>query len=517
MDSPRVAIFDVDGTLLRGDSLYIASRQSISSLGWFFALLRCLPALIGWQLRLVSTSRFKEKVLDVFGICAAINRAEAVGDPDWLLPEIRSHLRPVALDRLRWHQRCGHQVLLCTASPRPLLQSLADWLGVELLCTELQKEGNRWQPVLLGTNCKGQEKLRRVVEHLGSLDGRDLDVYGDSKGDMQLLKVCGYPHYRSFSDKPTPYPSSSFGTLFLAAALVMAITAIGACVGLPEHQRQALWVAFDSLLSALPVLYLVVSLSYFGRYVRWRFLLTTLKIGKCTFSEFLLWFRGFALTATPAKLGELSRVQLLHENLGYPRLPLVHVFGAERCSDLVAVALLLLILAPTRVLGKLGALNSLSFLAAILAVAAIVGLLFNSPLQFWFKRLFKNWRDRLPSGSLAKAVIPSTIISILVWANEALVLWLLVGILSPVTISISESIVIYLLSGAAGMASSLPGGIGVNEGSTVLLLSYQGIPAELGLSIAILRRLISLWSIVFVASVLGFLPALGSEPINKVH
>ena len=90
MDSPRVAIFDVDGTLLRGDSLYIASRQSTSSLEWFVALLKCLPALISWQLHFLSTARFKEKVLEVFGVCAAINRAEAAGDPDWLLPAIRS-------------------------------------------------------------------------------------------------------------------------------------------------------------------------------------------------------------------------------------------------------------------------------------------------------------------------------------------------------------------------------------------------------------------------------------------
>ena len=515
MDSPRVAIFDVDGTLLRGDSLYIASRRSISSLEWFFALLTCLPPLISWQLRLLSTARFKEKVLDVFGICSAINRADAVGDPDWLLSAMRSHLRPVALDRLRWHQRCGHQVLLCSASPRPLLQSLADWLGVELLCTELHKEGNSWQPVLLGANCKGPEKVRRVAEHIGSLEGRELDVYGDSKGDKELLQISRYPHYRSFSDKPIPYSSSLLGALFLAAALAMAIAAIAAFFGLPEHQRQALLAALNSLLSLLPILYIIVLLSYCGRYLRWRLLLTSLKIGKCTFFEFLLWFRGFALTATPAKLGELSRVQLLHQNLGYPRMPLVHVFGAERCSDLIAVAVLLLILAPTRVFGHFEAFHISPWLVVILAGAAVLALLFRSPLQSRFTWLLKDCRHHLPSDSLAKAVVPSSWISILVWSNEALVLWLLVGILSPVTIGIPDAIVIYLLSGSAGMASSLPGGIGVNEGSTVLLLSHQGVPVPLGFSIAILRRFITLWSIVLMSALLSFFPSLGSASINK--
>ena len=94
----------------------------------------------------------------------------------------------------------------------------------------------------------------------------------------------------------------------------------------------------------------------------------------------------------------------------------------------------------------------------------------------------------------------------LVWANEALVLWLLVQLLAPAPITIPAAIAIYLLSGTAGMASSLPGGIGVNEGATVLLLAQQGVPAAVALPIAVLRRLITLWSMVAVAAAVGVLP-----------
>ena len=71
----------------------------------------------------------------------------------------------------------------------------------------------------------------------------------------------------------------------------------------------------------------------------------------------------------------------------------------------------------------------------------------------------------------------------LVWANEALVLWLLVRLLAPAPITIPAAITIYLLSGTAGMASSLPGGIGVNEAATVLLLGQQGVPAAVALPV----------------------------------
>ena len=129
-------------------------------------------------------------------------------------------------------------------------------------------------------------------------------------------------------------------------ALVLLTFAVAGLMKLPTVQQQALLQSLQSLLMWLPVLYGVVGLSYAGRYWRWRLLLGELGIGSTNWPDCLGWFRGFALTATPAKVGELSRVQLLHEQLGYPRLPLVHVFVAERCADAAAVGLLLLVLIP---------------------------------------------------------------------------------------------------------------------------------------------------------------------------
>ena len=275
---------------------------------------------------------------------------------------------------------------------------------------------------------------------------------------------------------------------------------------LPAVQQQALLTALRSLVLWLPVLFGVVALSYAGRYWRWRLLLGRLEIGRTNWPDLLGWFRGFALTATPAKVGELSRVQLLHEQLGYPRLPLVHVFVAERCADVAAVALLLLVLTPAQVLGRLPS-ASTSLLLGLVLVALVAALLVSRPApRSWLQARWRHLRHHLPSGALARATVPAALISVLVWANEALVLWLLVRLLAPAPITIPVAIAIYLLSGTAGMASSLPGGIGVNEGTTVLLLAQQGVPAAVALPIAVLRRVITLWSMVALAAAVGVLP-----------
>ena len=152
-------------------------------------------------------------------------------------------------------------------------------------------------------------------------------------------------------------------------ALVLLALAMAGLVKLPTLQQQALLQSLQSLLVWLPVLYGVVGLSYAGRYWRWRLLLGKLGIGRTNWPDWLGWFRGFALTATPAKVGELSRVQLLHAQLGYPRLPLVHVFVAERCADAAAVGLLLLVLIPNQLLSGIPLLSSAWILAMALVAA----------------------------------------------------------------------------------------------------------------------------------------------------
>jgi len=304
------------------------------------------------------------------------------------------------------------------------------------------------------------------------------------------------------SGRRIPGPRPSWLGLIAMALLAVAVAGV---LRLPAVQQQALLRALRSLLLWLPVLYGVVALSYGGRYWRWRLLLGRLGIGRTNWADLLGWFRGFALTATPAKVGELSRVQLLHEQLGYPRLPLVHVFVAERCADVAAIGLLLLVLMPAQALGRLLALSTPLLALAVLALGAVLLVASPGPRR-WLQQRWNHWRHHLPSGVLARATLPAALIAVLVWANEALVLWLLVRLLSPVAISIPAAIAIYLLSGTAGMASSLPGGIGVNEGATVLLLAQQGVPAAVGLPIAVLRRLITLWSMVALAAAVAVIP-----------
>ena len=92
-----------------------------------------------------------------------------------------------------------------------------------------------------------------------------------------------------------------------------------------------------------------------------------------------------------------------------------------------------------------------------MALVAACALLLTSrrPCRRWLQARWQRFRHHFPSSALAQGLLPASLISILVWANEALVLWLLVRLLAPAPITIPSAITIYLLSGTAGLASSL--------------------------------------------------------------
>jgi phosphatidylglycerophosphatase C len=51
---------------------------------------------------------------------------------------------------------------------------------------------------LVGKNCYGEEKPRRLAELLGDRRCYCLYAYGDSRGDRALLNCADYAYYRRF-------------------------------------------------------------------------------------------------------------------------------------------------------------------------------------------------------------------------------------------------------------------------------------------------------------------------------
>lgn len=498
-EKQRFAVFDVDDTLLRGDCLQLAARRAKGAVGQLLAALACLPWLVGWQLRLVSTGRFKEVTIAAFGICEAVNRAEAAGRDDWLLNELRAQLRPEALKRLRWHQERGHRVLLCSASPRLLLQPLADWLGVELLCTELEHVQGRWRPRLASPNCKGPEKVRRLQQYLGPLEGLTIEAYGDSQGDRELLQVAELPHYRSFLPETRPYPTFGLGPLLPVVALALLVYGV-----------LGIWSQGDQLLPLLRSLWpqiglglVLVLLGYGIRYGRWRLLLAAVNQNPPLASDARIWMGSYAFTATPGKSGEAVRSLLLQQECGVPLPPTLMALVVERLTDGTAVLLLLGINLPLLLRWQVPLALPIGISAAVLIGGWLV---MRSPLA---KARLRSSAKRLLPHKLANAggdamaalhqllqpglMLQATVIGALAWSLEGVSLWLLLRAMGTGDVDIGGATIAHTAAGLIGALTLLPGGLGSTEAGTVGLLALQGVGMDTATPATLLIRLMTLW------------------------
>jgi len=69
---------------------------------------------------------------------------------------------------------------------------------IDLISTMLEVKKNRITGKLAGKNCYGNEKLNRIKEKYNLSEYNSIYVYGDSKGDKQMLDIADKKYFRAF-------------------------------------------------------------------------------------------------------------------------------------------------------------------------------------------------------------------------------------------------------------------------------------------------------------------------------
>lgn len=193
-----VAVFDFDGTITRRDSTAAFCLATVPARRLVPSLLRLSPLLAGYGLGLALRDKTKESLLTAF--FAGVEDDELRDRAStWAARELPRLVRPAARERIRWHQRQGHRVVLNSAALTILLEPWARAEGIDdVLATRLEVCDGRLTGRLDGPNCYGPEKVERLRALLGDLADVELYAYGDSRGDRELLAAAHHPAYRPF-------------------------------------------------------------------------------------------------------------------------------------------------------------------------------------------------------------------------------------------------------------------------------------------------------------------------------
>jgi uncharacterized protein (TIRG00374 family) len=252
----------------------------------------------------------------------------------------------------------------------------------------------------------------------------------------------------------------------------------------------------------VPVLALAV-VNYGLRFARWHYYLRRCALDVPLRESAAVFFSGFAMSITPARLGELLKCVLLRDEAGVKMSVSVPVVVADRVSDLVAVCLL--VAAGTVHYSVARGASLLAIGATVLCVAALG----YSP---WvagaatrvFRRRFARGSEASASAAREVASVFSILLrgrpllvgialGVLAWFSECVALYVVLGGLGSTGLTLYAVTFVYALSTLGGALSLLPGGLGATEFGMTALLVLFGVARNTAVAAVLIVRLCTLW------------------------
>ncbi|WP_067540880.1 HAD-IB family phosphatase [Nocardia crassostreae] len=188
MDERAVVIFDLDGTLVRGDSFsrFLTELLAQRPLRGVLSSLLAVPLLVSPRRRRRAAN------LWLWAATAGISDARY---QQLVESYVDRHYHPhsgrpieSALQRLREHRRAGHTVVIVTGSEQRLAQQIChrlDFPDIDVVGTTLIRHRGA---LTLSAHCYGPAKLARL--RASGYTGPIAYVYTDSSADLPLLTAA---------------------------------------------------------------------------------------------------------------------------------------------------------------------------------------------------------------------------------------------------------------------------------------------------------------------------------------
>lgn len=191
-----LAIFDLDNTLLGGDSDYEWGRYLANE------------GIVDGEAYERENQRFYDEYkageLDIFEFLAFSLKPLAETDPEQLFAmrdrfieqRIMPIILPAARELVAKHRDQGHTLMIITATNHFVTKPIATELGIPyLLATNPEISNGRYTGQVSGTPCFQEGKVKRLHEWLAHSDENLIDswFYSDSHNDIPLLELVTHP------------------------------------------------------------------------------------------------------------------------------------------------------------------------------------------------------------------------------------------------------------------------------------------------------------------------------------
>lgn len=187
---PAIVFFDFDGTLTTKDTFGEFAINAVGKLRYIRSLLLSSPFIVAWKMGIVSNSTAKQHLFSRLYKGMTSCRFETLGQD--FADAIDGMLRPDGTELLERHLSAGHEVWIVSASLGTWIRPWAKRHGVAgVIATEAEIMPDGTISGRFATpNCHGEEKANRIREKFPELRSHTSYAYGDSTGDLPMIRIC---------------------------------------------------------------------------------------------------------------------------------------------------------------------------------------------------------------------------------------------------------------------------------------------------------------------------------------
>jgi phosphatidylglycerophosphatase C len=212
----RLVIFELDGTITRGDTLLPYVAGFLAQRPWrLWRLLRATPAALLFALGRIDRGELKSRLLRV--TLRGHSHAELEYWNARFVPRLLAGgVRRQALAALEDHRRAGDVLVLMSASPDLYVPAIGRELGFgKVISTGVRWQQDRLSGELTTPNRRGAEKLRCLEELQRAHPGLPTLAYGNAASDLPHLVATDVPRLVNAS-RPTRRKAARQGVTLYA-------------------------------------------------------------------------------------------------------------------------------------------------------------------------------------------------------------------------------------------------------------------------------------------------------------
>ena len=255
----------------------------------------------------------------------------------------------------------------------------------------------------------------------------------------------------------------------------------------------------------LPLILLLVSVSWIPVIIKWHFLLKNCQIEIPLAKSVAVFLSGMFFDITPGQIGALMKSQILKTRSNIPRTKTAPIVLVEKVYDLIGA-----IVASIIGIIILGIHHHL-IIIGILVLSTIFFFMYYRPAtELFFKRLIKTkffskyvenlseFYEIIQKSTNVKVATICILLAVTYWFIVSAAGYYVLISFDINALDYLKVLAIYATSTLLGAISFVPGGIGVTEGTLTGLLTLEGIGVSVALILSVMIRIFTLWYSAFI-------------------